>query len=313
MIGRADDVATQLQTIETLARVLRKAKKDAEAAEAEGRAAKLEVRDYLEYSKTMPPFKPEDYTGRKAKSDRAVLVELFTGTECGPCVAVDLAFDTLGRTFKPTEVILLQYHENIPGPDPLTSKDGAARMDFYMKKDDDKATPAIYIAGKPDDSGGGSQSRQAKVKYLTYREVIEPLLEKPATVKLTATASLKGAELTIKGTVADLAKPGDKVALRFALAEERVRYSGGNGIRYHHSVVRAMPGGPKGFPLPKASAEQTVTVNLDEVRAASAKTVEGVPSRPMGTRGLKVVAFVQNDETNEVFQAVQVDVEGGKE
>ena len=326
LLSRTDDIATQLQTLDTLARVLRKAKKDADAKEVEGRIAKLEPRDYAEYSKTMPPFKPDEYKGRKGKSDRAVLVELFTGTECGPCVSVDLAYDSLGRTYKPTEVILLQYHAHIPGPDPLASKDGLARLDFYNKKDDDKSTPQIYFNGKMDATGGGGQPRQAKIKYQTYRETIDELLEKPATLKLTATAALKGDEVSIKANVADLAKPGEKVALRFALAEERVRYQGGNGVRYHHSVVRAMPGGPKGFPMTKASAEQAVTIKLDEVRATNMKALDDFQAelkkqgadftfghRPMDLRNLKVVAFVQNDETNEILQAVQVDLESGKE
>ncbi len=326
MLSRTDDVSTQLQALDTLARVLKKAKKDADAKEADARVARLEVRDYADYAKTMPPFKPEEFAGRKAKSDRAVLVELFTGSECAPCVAVDLAFDSLGRTYKATEVILLQYHQHIPGPDPLVSKDGASRFDFYAKKDDDKGTPMLVIAGTADKSGGGSQAKQAKLKYQGYREQIEPLLEKPASVKLSASVTLKGSELTIKGVVNELAKPGDKVSLRFALAEERVRFTGGNGIRYHHAVVRAMPGGVKGFPLPKASAEQTVTVNLDEVRAANNKELDTLvaalkkqdadfsfTSRPQALRNLKLVAFVQNDETNEVLQAVQVDVEGAKE
>jgi hypothetical protein len=274
----------------------------------------------------MPPFKPEEYKGRKGKSDRAVLVELFTGSECGPCVSVDLAFDALRRTYKPTEVILLQYHQHIPGPDPLVSKDGAARLDYYAKKDDDKSTPQIYLSGKPDTTGGGSQPKMSKLKYQAYRETIDELLEKPATVKLTATASLKGDEVSIKANVADLQKPGEKVALRFALAEERVRFQGGNGIRYHHSVVRVMPGGPKGFPLPKASAEQTATVKLDQVRAENNKSLDdflaelqrrgaefSFGARPMALKNLKVVAFIQNDETNEVLQAVQVELDAGKE
>jgi hypothetical protein len=326
LLSRTDDIATQLQTLDTLARVLRKAKKDADAKEVEGRVAKLEPRDYVEYSKTMPPFKPDEFKGRKGKSDRAVLVELFTGSECGPCVSVDLAYDSLGRTYKPTEVVLLQYHAHIPGPDPLVSKDGVARMDFYNKKDDDKSTPQIYINGKMDSTGGGAQPRMAKLKYQTYRETIDDLLEKPATVKLTATVSLKGDELTIKGNVSNLEKPGEKISLRFALAEERVRFQGGNGVRYHHSVVRAMPGGPKGFPLPKATVEQTVSIKLDEVRATNNKALDDFQadlkkqgadftfgSRPMDLRNLKVVAFVQNDETNEILQAVQVDVESNKE
>jgi hypothetical protein len=326
LLTRNDDISTQLQTLDTLARVLRKAKKDDEAKEVEGRLAKLEPRDYAEYTKTMPPFKPDEYKGRTGKSNRAVLVELFTGTECGPCVAVDLAFDSLGRTYKPTEVIRLQYHQHIPGPDPLVSKDGEARMDFYNKKDDDKSTPQIFLNGQPDKTGGGAAPRMAKLKYTAYREAIDELLEKPATVNLSVAVEKKGNELTIKGKVADLQKPGEKVSLRFALAEERVRYQGGNGIRYHHSVVRAMPGGPKGFPLPKASAEQTVTIKLDEVRAINNKALDdflaeirkrgsdfNFSSRPMDLKDLKVVAFVQNDETNEVLQAVQVDVESGKE
>jgi hypothetical protein len=326
LLTRTDDIATQLQTLDTLARVLRKAKKDAEAKEVEGRLAKLEPRDYAEYSKTMPPFKPDEYKGRKGKSDRAVLVELFTGVECGPCVAVDLAFDALGRTYKPADVVRLQYHAHIPGPDPLVSRDGAARMDYYMKKDDDKSTPSIFLNGKPDATGGGRDPKMAKLKYQAFRETIDEQLEKPATVKLTATAALKGDELTIKANVADLQKPGEKVSLRFALAEERVRYQGGNGIRYHHAVVRAMPGGPKGFPLMKASAEQAVTVKLSDVRAENNKALDefaadlqkrgaefNFSSRPMAMKDLKVVAFVQDDATMEVLQAVQVDVDAGKE
>lgn len=191
LLTRTDDISTQLQTLDTLARVLRKAKKDDEAKEVEGRVAKLEPRDYAEYSKTMPPFKADEYKGRTGKSNRAVLVELFTGSECGPCVAVDLAFDSLGRTYKPSDVILLQYHAHIPAPDPLVSKDGEARMDFYNKKDDEKSTPQIYLNGQPDKTGGGGAPRMAKLKYTAYREAIDELLEKPATVKLTATVTLR--------------------------------------------------------------------------------------------------------------------------
>jgi len=38
-----------------------------------------------------------------------------------------------------------------------------------------------------------------------------------------------------------------------------------------------------------------------------------INERPMALRNLRVVAFIQNDETNEVLAAVQVEVEGGKE
>ena len=69
-----------------------------------------------------------------------------------------------------------------------------------------------------------------------------------------------------------------------------------------------------------------MTVKLDDVRAANNKALDDFAAelkkqgadfnfagRPMALKNLKLVAFVQNDETNEVLQAVQVDVETGKE
>ena len=42
----------------------------------------------------MPPFRPEPFKGRKdPKADGVVLMELFTGAQCMPCVSTDVAFD----------------------------------------------------------------------------------------------------------------------------------------------------------------------------------------------------------------------------
>ena len=51
-----------------------------------------------EYRAKVPPFKVEAFPGRNAKSDRAVMLELFTGTQCPPCVAASVAFDALHKT-----------------------------------------------------------------------------------------------------------------------------------------------------------------------------------------------------------------------
>ena len=50
----------------------------------------------------VPFIAVKPFAGRKGKSDRAVLVELFTGAQCPPCVAADMAFDALPQTYKPT-------------------------------------------------------------------------------------------------------------------------------------------------------------------------------------------------------------------
>jgi hypothetical protein len=274
--------------------------------------AKLEVRDYAEYAKKHPPFQPAEFKGRDNKTDQVVLVELFTGAECPPCVAVDLAFDALEKTYKPSEVIFLQYHLHIPRPDPLCNADAEARAKSY----EIRGTPSIFFNGKKDGGSGGTDPAQAKRKYDGYRKGIDASFDKNAPVKLTVNATAKGEEIAIKANVAGLEKPGEKVTLRLALVEDRVRYTGGNGLRYHHSVVRAMPGGAKGLALTKATAEQTATVKLDELRKSLDKYLadyekendETFAAKPLGLKNLRVVAFVQNDETGEVLQAAQAEI-----
>src|SRR5262249_18414754 len=55
----------------------------------------LEEKGHKEAIKNLP-FTPEKQPARKGKG-RAVVVELFTGAQCPPCVAADMAFDGLEK------------------------------------------------------------------------------------------------------------------------------------------------------------------------------------------------------------------------
>jgi thiol-disulfide isomerase/thioredoxin len=310
-----DTTATRMMVLEALIRTLTKAGKADEAKPHVAALAKLELRDFAEYAKTNPPFKAEPFAGRKGKSDRAAVVEVFTGAECPPCVGVDLAFDGLLKAYKPADVILLQYHFHVPRPDPLTSPDAMERVKYY--EDKIEGAPTLFISGKLGTDSGGPAAASEKF-YKTFRSAIDDLLEKPAGAKLALTVG-KGEKggLTAKASVTDLDAPGDKVMLRFVLVEERVRYTGGNGIRYHHMVVRSMPGGAKGTPLTKKTHEQSVTIDTDALRADLTKYLDNFAKtegqfpradRPLALRNLKLVALVQNDATKEIVQAVQVDL-----
>src|SRR5262249_28129777 len=92
-----DDSPTgvQMETYETLSNVLAKAGKSDEAKKYAAMVTKLEAKDLAEYEKTTLGFTPEPFKGRKGKSDRTALLELFTGAECPPCAAADLACDAL--------------------------------------------------------------------------------------------------------------------------------------------------------------------------------------------------------------------------
>jgi hypothetical protein len=291
------------RVLDTLASALSKAGKADEAKEVEARAKKIDF-----------TIKPQPFAGRKGKSDRVVLVELFTGAECPPCVAADLAFDALGKTFKPSEIVRLEYHLHIPGPDPLTNPDSEARAQFYRRVIE--GAPTLLANGQPFAPGGGDTA-QGWEKYEECLEELTPLLETPAKAKLQAKATRKGTKVQINVTASDVMANGGDLRLRVALIEEQVAYTGANKVAEHHHVVRTFAGGVDGEKVVQGKPlTKTLTVDLDAVRKGLReyldKTNKDTPfpnkDRPLDLKKLRVVAFVQNDATREVLQAVQADV-----
>jgi hypothetical protein len=270
-----------------------------------------------EYHKTVPPFKPETFAGRKnAKADRVVVMEIFTGAECPPCVGADVGFDALLKSFKPTELIGLQYHLHIPGPDPLTNEDTVARQKYYGTEV--RGTPSTFFEGKAALGGGGPMQR-AEVKYKEYRGVIDPNLEIPKQAEITLTATRSGDVLKINATAtAEGASKSAKPRLRIVLVEESVRYPGGNKLRFHHNVVRAFPGGVEGKALEGGKGSVDLLVKLSDVRKAQNDYLDKFPSSsgrafpnplpPIDLDDLAVVALVQDDADHAIWQGVQVPV-----
>jgi hypothetical protein len=304
----------QLRALEVLATTLKKAGKGDEAKSIIGRVDQLETRAHAEYAKTALPFKPESFAGRKGRSDRAVLVELFTGAQCPPCVAADLAFDAIEKAYKPADVVLLQYHLHIPGPDALTNPGSEARQEYYGMSI--RGTPSVFFNGVSAAGGGGGRDG-AQGKFQEYRKVIDPLLEKPAAVKLKLRAMRRQDKIHISALAHDLEKPQAKVRLRLALVEDWVRYRGRNGLSYHSRVVRALPGGADGKPLTQKETEHTVVFDVTHLEKSLNTYLDNFAKsqspfldaqRPMRFRDWTVVAFVQNDDGNEILQATEVAV-----
>jgi hypothetical protein len=144
-----------------------------------------------------------------------------------------------------------------------------------------------------------------------------PLLETPAKAKLQATAKRKGDKIQIDVTASDVKAGGDDLRLRVAVVEERVAYTGRNKLAEHHHVVRAFAGGANGEKLAADKPfTKSLTVDLDDVKKGLLdyldKAGKTMPfpnkDRPLDLKNLRVVAFLQNDATREVLQAVQVEV-----
>lgn len=295
------------------------------AAEAEAKVLAYEAQLDEEYHKTVPPFKPEVFAGRKeGEGDRVVLLELFTGAQCPPCVAADVAFDALGIAYKPTEVIGLQYHLHIPGPDPLTNNDTIARAEYYP---DLQGTPATFFNGKSEASGGGDMG-MSKGKFDDYVQVIKDVLKQKKKATIDLQVNREGEDVKIKviakSDVAKQEKDPDKAAyvkLRLALVEEQIRYVGRNRLRFHHRVVRAMPGGAAGKAFDGGEVKVEHTVNLASLRKSLETYLSDFakengsfagPLPSLSLENLSVVAFVQDDRDKSVLHAVEVPVTAAK-
>jgi hypothetical protein len=287
------------------------------ARQCEAKLANLEVALDKEYLAKVPPFKPKAFEGRKSKSDRVAVMELFTGAQCPPCVAADVAFDALQKAYQPTELVLIQYHMHIPGPDPLTNAECEARWKYYGEKFPKAigGTPTALFNGKPQAPGGGGMGN-SEGKFKQFKSIIDPLLDTESTIKITGSVSARGEKLAIKVDVSGLKEAKDDVKLRFVLVEESIKYVGGNGLRFHHQVVRSMPGGAEGTTLTDKSTAKSVDVDLADIRNGLTKylddfaKVNEFPSkdRPLDLKNLRVIALVQDDSSREILQALQMEV-----
>ncbi len=299
--------------------------KTGNAAEAKvigARLAKLEAQLDEEYLAKTPPFKPEAYAGRKEKgANQVVVMELFTGVQCPPCVAADVAFDSLGQSYRPSELILIEYHMHIPGPDPLVNLEDIARWDYYRAKFPEgiRGTPSTIFNGKPAAGGGGGMAN-AESKCKQYRDIIDPLLEKTTSVRVGGKAVRSKDKIDVSIDVTGVEQEDD-LKLRLVVVEDIVKFVGGNGVRFHHQVVRAMPGGAAGVAVNGKEFRHTAEVDIAEIRGGLDKYLTSYaedrpfpqPGRPMEMKHLKVIALVQNEKTLEIVQATQIEVEGKPE
>jgi hypothetical protein len=317
-LPKNSSLAQQAAVNQKLLRAAKRAGNDGIADEVEAELAamesKLEEENQKldeEYHAKVPPFKPEAYAGREdATNDRTVLFELFTGAQCPPCVAADVAFDGLLSTYESTELIALQYHLHIPGPDPLTNADSIGRSQYYSVN----STPSTLFNGAAAAAGGGGMG-QSKSKYDEFRREIDKRLADAKSAQIDLHLSRSGDKIQVSATAqSDGTNDGDeKLHLRLALTEEAVRYVGGNQLRFHHHVVRGFPGGIEGEALPDGQGKIELTIDLNDVRNGLDEYLEdsgaNFPTLPkLDFKDLAVVAFVQDDSNKRILHAVQASV-----
>ena len=147
-------------------------------AELDGRYAKL-------YPEAFQPAAAAPVT-----TGRTVLLELFTGSACGPCVGGDLAVEGLLHAYPRSELVALAFDQHIPEPDPLTNPDSLARAEVY----DVGSTPNYVIDGTKQQAIYGSDRDGSKKLYEKLVKVVdgEASLASGVEVKLSATEAAGG-------------------------------------------------------------------------------------------------------------------------
>ena len=267
-------------------------------------------------------FTPEEFHRNHGKLKqneypKVVMAELFTGSECKPCQAADVAFDYLIERFKTSSLAILEYHLHIPQPDPFVNEDSENRGEYYNVN----STPTAIFDGTVIVPSGGNKLA-AKSKFLLYSEVIERQLETPSSVEILLTSKLKKNSLTIKAEAFAISK-NNKLKLRIAIVEDEVFYKGSNGIEQHKFVVRKMVKSADGFSFPKkGKLVVNEAVNIKTLIADLGKYYETTNARyaqlgsglkakknDIDMKRLAVVAFVQDDMTREILQASVVKVD----
>ena len=259
----------------------------------------------------------DHYQPSTKRTSRTALAELFTGSGCGPCVAADLGFDGLLERYKRQDVVVLVYHMHIPLPDPMTNPATVDRGKYYAVP----GTPTPVVDGFKLASSGGSRE-MAKGFFDRVTPKIESELESPAQAQIAVTGSIAGDTVKANVVVDQIKAPSPDLRIQLALAEEEIRYTGENGIRFHPMVVRSLGGkDANGFAL-SASGPTTVEWTFD-VKAMSEELKKYLDDyEKAGHRGdtftfldkkfqidannLSLVAFVQDMKTKAVLQTVYV-------
>ncbi len=254
------------------------------------------------------PFPAEPFRAPAGWKGKAVLAELFTGSECPPCVAADLGFDGLIEAYPIQYLAILEYHLPIPRPDPMMNPASKKRQDYYGVN----STPTVVIDGDKKMIGGGNRG-MAEGKFKDYKAEINARVNAAPGLVLKARASRIGETVKVEY---DLETPLPGVEYHIALVQAEEEYKGSNGLQFHKLVVRDL------ITVDPAAADKQASFDLvqseqatDEYLIEFERTYTRIQNFKFTERHtridrtkLRIVLFGQDRESKKVLNAVVADV-----
>ncbi len=260
-----------------------------------------------------------------SEKSRAVLVELFTGTACPPCVAADVAVAGIQDRYPSPEVIVIRHHLHIPAPDPLAVAEGEIRFNSYLQGDaffqqhpEAVGTPSLFVNGILASGIAGVGLDGADQSYERVQEILSPMLRDTTDVKIALEATRSADKIQVKAAAAG-AEFSANCRLHVLLVEDDLHFAAPNGIRVHDAIVRAYCNGAEGTAPVDQKLEFSSEISLSDVSGSINKYIAKIEEKsgrifalPPKLEKLRIVAFVQDHSTREVLQTATVTLEQGK-
>lgn len=295
---------------------------------SEGERAPAQIDSAIEMKRqSLLDYHPGNAAVQKSKTGKIVLVELFTGSECGPCQAADKALDYLSEYYPRTTLVLLENHLHIPQPDPMTNPDSWERYTLYGGN---FGTPTVVIDGTQKIVGGGPLYL-GQNRFNVYQHFIRRSLGKTPPVMIEGTAQLTGGKIAVEIQLHPTKKnqKNDRsIRLHIALIEKSIDYTGGNGITKHSYVVRKTLDGVQGISLKLSNDGEKITkvIELSQVERELQNYLDNVTKHPswrpsftnfpgwktrpdrINPSNIAIVAWIQDPESKEVLQSFYCDV-----
>ena len=224
--------------------------------------------------------------GSSFAQQRMVLVESFSQASCGPCASQNPALETL-LAANTTKAVAIKYQVSWPGFDPMYNQNPTeidARSDYYN------------ITGVPDRVLDGTNQNATQASINARYAVPSPV---NMTISHTMNAGYTAADITVTITAPAMWSPANTV-LQLGMIEKTISFAtppGSNGETVFHSVMRKM--------IPNASGTPVVAANFAGPGGSQTFTFTNVaiPAYIYNIQEVGFVAWVQNNTTQEVFQA----------
>ena len=222
-----------------------------------------------------------------SQSQRLVLAEEFTNASCGPCASQNPAFDAL-LSQNTDKITSIKYHMSWPGPDPM----------YTQNMVDNNARRAVYgISGVPHVHMDGSWWNGAPASVTQNR--IDQAYAIPSPFEMQVHYELNDNDQVINVTTlvnvtGDVS--GSNLRLFVVVIEKHIHFNsppGYNGEKDFYNVMKKILPDKNGLKLKPSYTAGEYFISSDSWQLANVYNNDE----------LSVVAFIQDMDTKEVFQA----------